>query len=251
MAESKKKRKLGLSETWRGASGLAEDVRRYGEWMREEAFSRIGEFYPPIEITSEMVRERSDLAPYQGKKLKVIAWLWARTVKSPNPAFSHVHVPLASSFILSTKSGKEAFVEPVVTENGYFFRVKIGKPPSDAGAGTKAARGANFRCLMSQVAIAPDYIKSEAMAGRMGTKLMAIVAEGVKGRVYITPTPEHEATASSAASSDTATIHVPLANDPRNLWCLKYGLDHFDALFTSRQLLTLTTFIGAVAGHRG
>lgn len=250
LGSNKKSRKLGLSETWRGAAGLAEDVRRYGEWMRAEAFSRIGQFYPPIEITTAMVRDRPDLKQYEGKKLKVIAWLWARTVKSPNPAFSHVDVPLASSFILSIKSGKEAYVEPTIAEGGYSFRVKVGKPPADAGEGTKAARGANFRCLMSQIAIAPDYIKSEAMAGRMGERLMAIVAEGVKGRVYLTPSLEQEVLASSAVPENTASIHVPLANDPRNLWCLKYGLDHFDVLFTSRQLLVLTTFSDLVGEVR-
>ena len=127
--------------TWSGAAGLAEDVRRYGAWMRDEAFKRIGHLYPPIEITKEMVKERPDLKPYEGEKLTVIAWLWARTVKSPNPAFSHVDVPLASTFVLSSKEGKEAYVEPVIEQDGYRFTVKVGKPSAEAKAGTKAARG--------------------------------------------------------------------------------------------------------------
>ena len=97
-----------------GAQGLAEDVRYYGQWMRDEAEKRIGHLYPKIEITREMVKERPDLKPYEGQKLTVIAWLWARTVKSPNPAFTQVDVPLASTFMLSTKPGKEAYVEPVI-----------------------------------------------------------------------------------------------------------------------------------------
>ena len=97
-----------LMEDWRGAKGLAEDVRRYGHWMREEAFSRIGHLYPKVKITDEIIAERPDLKPYAGEELTVIAWLWARTVKSPNPAFSHVDVPLVRSFILSTRKGKEA-----------------------------------------------------------------------------------------------------------------------------------------------
>ena len=103
-----------MSREWQGAQGLAEDVRYYGRWMRDEAEKRIGHLYPEIEITAKMVRERSDLQPYEGRKLTVIAWLWARTVKSPNPAFADVDVPLASTFVLSTKKGKEAYVEPVV-----------------------------------------------------------------------------------------------------------------------------------------
>ena len=111
---------------WKGAAGLAEDVRYYGKWMRDEAEKRIGHLYPKIEVTTEMVQERPDLKPYVGRKLTVIAWLWARTVKSPNPAFASVDVPLASSFVLSTKSGKQAYVEPVIENGNYRFTVKVG-----------------------------------------------------------------------------------------------------------------------------
>ena len=121
---------------WPGATGLAEDVRRYGHWMRQQAFQRIGHLYPQIEITPEMIAERPDLKPYQNKKLTVIAWLWARTVKSPNPAFAHVDVPLISSFVLSSKEGKktesktiEAWIEPVVKNESCRFVVKIAPPP--------------------------------------------------------------------------------------------------------------------------
>ena len=115
----------------------------------------------------------------------MIAWLWARTVKSPNPAFANVDVPLASTFMLSTKAGKEAYVEPVIEGGGYRFTVKVGKPKDAEAAknGTKLARGANFRCLMSGTPIAGDYIKAEGKAGRMGARLMAIVAEGDREQV--------------------------------------------------------------------
>ena len=116
--------------------------------MRDEAEKRIGHLYPKIEITAEMVKERPDLKPYVGKKLTVIAWLWARTVKSPNPAFAHVDVPLASTFMLSTKEGKEAYVEPVIEGGGYRFTVKMGKPKDTEAseeAAPSSARGANFR----------------------------------------------------------------------------------------------------------
>ena len=89
-------------------------MRYYGQWMRDEAEKRIGHLYPKFEITAEMAKERPDLKPLVGRKLTVIAWLWARTVKSPNPAFRDVDVPLASTFMLSTKAGKEAYVEPVI-----------------------------------------------------------------------------------------------------------------------------------------
>ena len=129
-----------IERGWSGAQGLAEDVRYYGQWMRDEAERRIRHLYPPVEITAEMVRERPDLKQYQGRKLTVVAWLWARTVKSPNPAFADVEVPLASTFMLSTKRGKEAYVEPVIEGREYRFEVKVGKPPdAEAGKGRDQA----------------------------------------------------------------------------------------------------------------
>ena len=130
--------------TWNGAAGLAEDVRSYGAWMRAEALKRVGHLYPPIEITKAIVKERPDLKQYEGEKLTVIAWLWVHTVKSPNPAFSNVEVPLASTFILSSKEGKDTYVQPVLGKDSYTFTVRIGKPPTEAKAGTKAARRLQF-----------------------------------------------------------------------------------------------------------
>ena len=121
-----------VAKTWHGATGLAEDVRYYGRWMRDEAEKRIGHLYPKVAVMREMARERRDLEAYVGRELTVIAWLWARTVRSPNPAFADVHVPLASTFMLSTKKGKEAYVEPVVEDR------------SSSWASTR--RGARARC---------------------------------------------------------------------------------------------------------
>ena len=136
-----RKGKGSTEAVWKGTAGLAEDVRYYGKWMRAEAEKRIGHLYPKIEITAEMVQERPDLKPYVGRKLTVIAWLWARTVKSPNPAFADVDVPLASTFILSTKKGKDAYVEPVMEDGGYRFIVKAGKSPRERQERHKAGKG--------------------------------------------------------------------------------------------------------------
>jgi putative DNA methylase len=235
---------------WKVAQGLAEDVRYYGQWMRGEAEKRIGHLYPKIEITAEMAVERPDLKPLMSKKLTVIAWIWARTVKSPNPAFAQVEVPLVSTFMLFAKAGKEAYVEPVIEGGGYRFTVKVGKPRDAEAAknGTKLSRGAHFQCLMSRTPIASDYVKAEGKAGRMGVRLMAIVAEGDRGRVYLPPTAEMEAVALKAKPEwkpETA-----LAADPRALWTPLYGLTTFGDLFTSRQLVTLTTFSDLVLEAR-
>ena len=231
-----------FARDWKGAQGLAEDVRYYGQWMRAEAEKRIGHLYPTVKITSEMVKERKDLKPYEGNELIVIAWLWARTVKSPNPAFAKVDVPLVSTFTLSTKAGKEAYVEPVIESGGYRFTVKVGKA-KDAEAvqnGTKLARGANFQCLMSGTPIAGDYIKAEGRAGRMGARLMAIVAEGNRQRVYLAPTPEHEAIARRAKPGWKP--EVTISGSTQYLGVKPYGMDRFDQLFTERQLAMLVTF---------
>ncbi len=235
-------RKTASLNSWKGAQGLAEDVRYYGKWMRDEAEKRIGHLYPKVEVTAEMAKVRPDLNPYVGKKLTVIAWLWARTVKSPNPAFSEVEVPLASTFMLSTKAGKEAYVEPVVDNGGYRFTVKVGRPRDVEAAknGTKLSRGANFQCLMSTTPIAGDYIKTEGAAGRMGARMMSIVAEGNRGRVYLNPTPEMEFIALSA--QPTWKPETLLPDDPRNFWTVSYGLTTFGHLFTTRQLTALNTF---------
>lgn len=245
-----KQSRAGATEDWSGAKGLAEDVRRYGAWMRAEAFARIGHLYPKVKITKGMVKERRDLAPYEGKELTVIAWLWARTVKSPNPAFSDVDVPLASTFMLSTKEGKEAWVEPVIEKQGYRFTVRVGKPKDAEAAknGTKLARGANFACLMSESPIAGDYIKAEGRAGRMGARLMAVVAEGERSRVYLSPTSDLENVAATAEPTWKPT--TPLPDDPRNFWTVQYGLKTYGDLFTPRQLVALTTFSDLVQEAR-
>jgi len=251
-----------FAKEWRGAQGLADDVRYYGRWMRDEAERRIGALYPKVEITPEMAVDRSDLRKYVGQKLTVIAWLWARTVRSPNPAFAHVDVPLASTFMLSTKAGKEAYVEPILFPPlpqgegrgeggvGYRFTVKVGKPKDADGAknGTKLARGANFKCLMSDAPIAPDHIYGEANAGRMGAKLMAIVAEGERGRVYLAPTAEHEAAAAQARPDWKPEVAMP--ENPRWFSPPLYGLKTYGDLFTPRQLVALTTFSDLVAEAR-
>lgn len=228
------------SVEWKGAQGLAEDVRYYGAWMREEAQKRIGHLYPPVEITAEMAKERPDLKPLVGQKLTVIAWLWARTVKSPNPAFSHVDVPLASSFILSNKDGKDTYVQPVVDGDRYAFTVKIGKPPAEAQGGTTAGKRKAFRCLISDVPIDYNYIRSEGQAGRIGQKLMAVVCEGSRGRIYVAPTNEMEATALKARPNWKPEMALP--DNPRDFKTPNYGLTTFGDLFTPRQLVALNTF---------
>lgn len=227
---STSERQAKLSEDWSGARGLAEDIRRYGGWIQHEAFKRIGKLYPQVDLSKKQ----------GGGKATVIAWLWARTVKSPSPAFSHVDVPLVSSFIVSSKAGKEVFVHPVIEKDGYHFEVMAGKPPDGAKGGTTAGKRKAFLCLLSGVPIDYNYIRSEGKAGRIGQKLLAIVAEGAKGRVYLSPTVEMETLAQRVKPEWRPDTKLP--DNPRDFKTPNYGMNSFGDLFTPRQLVALTTF---------
>jgi putative DNA methylase len=243
--------RLSEGEGWSGARGLAEDVRRYGAWMRDQAQRRIGHLYPQVEVTADMVRSRPDLAQLVGQQLTVIAWLWARTVKSPNPAFAHADVPLVSSFMLSTKAGKEVYVEPVVEGDRYRFEVRVGKPedPVAAKNGTKLTRGANFQCLLSGSPIEAEHIRSEAQAGRMGVRLLAIVAEGQRNRVYLSPQQSQADVAASARPQWKPELRVPTpCHDVDRL--PMYGMPTWGDAFTPRQLVALNTFSDLVGEAR-
>ncbi len=234
---------------WPGATGLAEDVRRYGYWMREEAKKRIGHLYPQVEVTKEMARKRPDLKSYVGQKLTVIAWLWARTVKSPNPMFSHVDVPLVSSYVLSSKMGKEAYVVLIVKDGKWHFEVRVGTPPKGAENGTKAASsGANFLCVMSKMPIEADYIRSEGAKGRLGSRLMAIVCEGENGRIYLPPVEVHEQIVKEA--NPTWCPETLFCKDALGFRVGNYGMVKWGDLFFSRQLVALNTFSDLIRNVR-
>jgi putative DNA methylase len=217
----------GTVQHWPRATGLAEDVRRYGQWMRNEAEKRIGHLYPKATLAD-------------GSTAKVIAWIWARTVTCPNPACG-AEIPLASTWWLSKKKEKPTWILPVVIGKQVDFDIRIDRagPPDPP----KRGRGAKFTCLVCHDTTTDAYIKSEAMAGRMG-----VVAEGSRRRVYLLPTDDHVKAADVARPGNVP--EEPLAIDPRNIWCVNYGLTKFADLFTNRQLVALTTFSDLVAEAR-
>ncbi|QAA75940.1 MAG: Adenine-specific DNA methylase containing a Zn-ribbon [Candidatus Bipolaricaulis sibiricus] len=234
--------RIGSTAGWRGAGGLAADVRYYGRVILERAREKIGHLYPTVRVTAEMAAEHPHLEPYVGKALPVIAWLWARTVPSPNPAARGAHVPLMSTFWLSSKKGSEAYLEPVVdrTAGTWRFVVRTGAPGDREAvkAGTKTGR-ATFRCLLTGDPIGDDYIKAQGRAGRLQTRLTAIVADTGRGRIYLPATEEHEVVARQAAPAWRP--EETIAHDPRALWTPPYGLRTFGDLFTPRQLTALVT----------
>ncbi len=207
---------------WEGSRGLAADIQAYGEWMRDEAKKQIGQYYP-----NAVLPDGSEATP--------IAWIWARTVKSPDPSWQG-HVPLVRSWILAKKPGKPVvWVEPVVDHAARTIRYEIREggtpqPPS-------VERG-NGLCVATGTPIPGDYIKVEANAGRMGATLLAVVAEGARTRVYVSPIDSVYPTVPEPSFSVSGPV-------PRHLTggtCAVYGLDEWSKLFTPRQLLALTTF---------
>jgi len=220
---------------WKGATGLAEDVRFYGKWMRDEAEKRIGHLYPKVTLPKEQ----------GGSEATVIAWIWARTVTCPNPACG-AEMPLISSYWLSKKKGKETWLVPNIEGKQVSFDVHSG--PGEPSAPPKQGRGAKFACLVCGEIAPEKHVKSEGVAGRMGQRLIAIVAEGRGGRAYVAACTEHEAIAMSAHSDWEPSQNLP--NDPRNFWTPPYGLRTFGDLFTERQLVALTTFSDLVGEAR-
>ncbi len=239
-----------LNDGWAGAQGLAEDVRYYGDWIRDEAERRIGHLYPKVKITAEMAAARPDLKPDVGQELTVIAWLWARTVASPNPAVSGVHVPLLRSFLLSRKKDKEVYVKPVIdrTRNSYRFEVRLGIPDGnfDPTKGTIVRTGGT--CLLSNDPMPFEYIRAEGKAGRMSQRLLAVVAEGTRGRVYLSAERHQEQIAAVPLPDGSPETEMP--QQALGFRVQLYGMDHHHKLFTPRQLTTLLTFSSLVEEAR-
>ncbi|WEA26402.1 DUF1156 domain-containing protein [Rhizobium binxianense] len=244
---------FGRGGQWNGTScqGLVEDIRFYADLIRTEAEAAVGHLYPSVQIKD-------------GSGGTVVAYMWARTVRSPDPSAGGAMVPLVSSFLLSTKEGKKVWVEPVldVSEpDGYRFEVRDGllgkENEARLKAGTKGqGRGSNFVCIHTGSTITGDYIKQEGMSGRLGTRMMAIVADGSRSRVYLSPVTAHEEAAKIAAADEKVI-------EARNGWlsqsvperltggtCFPYGLTTFEKLYTDRQLLTLSTFASLISGVR-
>jgi len=250
---------VGTSGSWRGASGLAEDVRRYGAWMRDEAERRIGHLYPTVRLTKEQ----------GGEEATVIAWLWARTVSCPNPACGS-RMPLVRSFELSKRKGSEAWVEPMVDRDSkrVTFAIRSGTPTRRDldlianGTGSVNEKGkktqATFRCVVCSLGVATgEYIDREANAGRMESQLMAIVAEGSHGRVYVAPTASHlepiqraEEMLLDPAIAERLPTEPARGTFASNAQGRIYGFRQFKDYFTARQLVALTTFSKLVGETR-
>lgn len=216
---------------WVGAQGLAEDVRYYGKWMKEKAYEKIGHLYPKVHLPPEE----------DGGEATVIAWIWARTVKCPNPA-CEAEAPLIHSFALSKKKGKEAYVKVEYDNKNFHTEIIHGKP-DNRQEGTISRKGAICACCGSPISY--NYLRTECMAGRMYSKMIAVVAEGKKNRIYLKPNSKQQSIAVVPKPEDYP--RGELAYYPGHLNTNAYGLNTFDKLFTNRQLTALTTFSSLIS----
>lgn len=223
------------AHSWPGSTGLAEDVQRYGEWMRGEAEHRVGHLYPDAKLSD-------------GSTAKVIAWLWTRSVVCPNPA-CRVEMPLYSKRWLSKKKGREAYAIPRVRSGRVEFEVgyDLAHAPTKLDDGTISRTGA--RCVACNTAVPLAYVRAEGKAGRMSALLMAVVADGNRRRVYLSPTVEHD----SAAAQVPVPLDIPdteIPYNPRYLTTPNYGMTKHVDLFTPRQLTALAAFSDLVVEAR-
>jgi len=246
---------FGLEGEWTGTKGLAADVRYYGKWMRDEAEQRIGHLYPKVQVVQEADGSYRHATPaeIQNPKSKiqnltVIAWLWARTVTCPNPACGAT-MPLVRSFVLSAKKGKETWVDfrlpsldfGLLDERPrvrFEVKSKTQNPQSKIPEGTVGRKGA--RCVCCGAPVSLDHVRAEGRAGRMGAQMLAIVAEGARGRIYLPPSEAHERVAASAEPAWAPETELP--EQALGFRVQNYGLTRHADLFTPRQLVALTTF---------
>lgn len=218
---------------WQGAQGLAADVQYYGEWMKREAFRRIGHLYPKVKVPHAL----------GGGEATVIAWIWARTVKCPNPACG-CEMPLASTFVLSKKKGKEAWVKPITEGNNVHFEVQYGKCPKEYES-FKVGRSAVFKCPCCGEITTDAYVKQHGKAHEMGSQLMAVVGEGKHGRIYLSPDVEQTIAADVPAPESYPSGAMP--ENPRWFSPPAFGMTDYSDLFTNRQLTALAAFSSLAA----
>ncbi|WP_022949216.1 DUF1156 domain-containing protein [Methylohalobius crimeensis] len=211
---------------WEGCTGLAEDIRRYAAYIGAICEQELSHLFPKAELPRE----------FGGGKATVLAWLWARTVPSPSPAANGINVPLVSSFAISNVTGREAWVEPVITEDGYEFIVHNEKIPAHAKKGTKKGRG-SFSCILTDSPIPLSYIKEMGKAGRMGSKLLAMLVEKDGARFFLSPSPDHEKVALEFVPgwkpSEKLSTHPQYMGPPR------YGMETFGDIYTGRQIAVM------------
>ncbi|ENU3987618.1 TPA: DUF1156 domain-containing protein [Enterobacter kobei] len=243
-------KKLGDYES---LEGLAVDIKRYGRLLRNKAYEKLSHYYPKLEVTDAIAKAVPGLKSAIGQELAPNAYLYARAVKSPNPAFNASFTPLCTSLQLSTKKGQEAYLSPKISDKGLSFEVKYGCDEQFklAATGTKAGRGANFKCLFSDTLIPPDYIKGQGTSGNITNIPTCIVVTWKRRRYFVgvdlLPDVFIEKSITSVERDSLNIQSMPLADHSQYMGTLSYGLTRIEQLFTDRQLVALTTISALIS----
>jgi putative DNA methylase len=222
---------------YNNCDGLAEDIKHYGEWLKHRAAEKIGKLYPKIQLPEEL----------GGTNKEAIAWIWARTIPSPDPAYAEVQVPLVSNFVLNAKKDKESWIEPQINKTDKTItwairRSGIADEIKNAKLGTTAGKRQGFRCIFSNAPISYDYIRSKTKQGKMKSTLIAMVTSGEEGRVFVSPDTYHQNVVENIHQEFRPDLK--LAKNPRDFKTVNYGMETFGDLFTDRQIMALKTFSG-------
>lgn len=210
---------------WRGTTGLASDIRYYGNWMREEAYKHIGDLYPKVELSD-------------GEEVNVVAWLWARTVPCKSPA-CEFSMPLVHTYQLSKKNNNKHWTRPVVDRAAKTISFVV-QDHKEGVPDTGSVKGKEVTCIACGEAATSEYVREQAKAGKMDVTMIAIVAEGARKKVFLSPQNEHVQKALCPEPKWKPTMRLP--EDASNLSIQSYGITHWHQLFSNRQLTTLTTF---------
>jgi putative DNA methylase len=212
---------------WEDARGLVEDIKYYGGRLAVQAADRIGSLYPESSLPKE----------HGGGRAPTSAWLWARTVKCPNPACG-ARAPLMSKLWLSSKKGRKAWLDPAVDHSSRTVRFLVRTGEGEPRPGTMNRQGGV--CLVCENPIPFDYIRAEGRAGGMGQQLLATVVKLAGGRLFLEATQEHEALAAEVRAPDILDSQLP--EQALGFRVQLYGMTTHSALFTARQLFAMDTF---------
>jgi adenine-specific DNA methylase len=222
---------------------LIEDVKKWGQWVLEEAWKEIGKFYPS----------------YNGNNL--VCYLWARTVKCQNPSCG-VEIPLMRQFWLSKKKSQEIALKMFVNKERKTidFRVVRGKDMASYDPSQGTTRRATVLCPICGAGIDDKTLRREAKEGRMNQRLIAVVIDSPdrRGKEFKVVKDEDVRTFKEAEQYLNEKIKNwqwdfdPLPDEPLppvgtlGFRINRYGMNKWKDLFNNRQKLALITFVEKV-----
>ncbi|HQE22178.1 MAG TPA: DUF1156 domain-containing protein [Thermosynergistes sp.] len=226
---------------------LLYDVKRWGEWVLEEARKEIGKFYPP---------EADGSIP--------VGYIWARTVKCQNPACG-AEIPLVRQTWLAKKDKKRVAYKLIPKGNRFEFEIREGEQ-IDFDPETGTVSRAKVVCPCCGSGLSDKEVRKQFQQGKAGQRMIAVVLHhaGRQGKTYRLAT-EKDLEVFKAAEKyleekrqalfdkwgfdpvpDEPTPEGKGSGAERAFSVRNYGLNTWGDLFNSRQKLALITFMEKV-----